>query len=68
MAVKGTKSGPFYIGVDVGTSSVRAALVDNVGRIVSFSSVDVRIWQPSAGFYEQSSDDIWSCLCSAVKV
>lgn len=62
------KLGPYYIGVDVGTSSVRAAVVDASGRIISFSSEDIRIWQPSESLYEQSSDDIWNCLCSAVRV
>ncbi len=58
----------YYIAVDVGTNSVRTAVVDRGGRIISFASEEIRIWQPSADTYEQSSDDIWSCLCAAVKV
>ena len=58
----------YYIAVDVGTSSVRAAVVDRDGRILSFASEEIRIWQPSTGMYEQSSEDIWCCLCAAVRV
>ena len=58
----------YYIAVDVGTSSVRTAVVDRGGRIMSFASEEIRIWQPSADMYEQSSEDIWSCLCAAVRV
>ena len=57
-----------YIAVDVGTSSVRAAVVDGEGRIVKYSSEDIRIWQPMPKLYEQSSENIWECLCSAVRV
>ncbi len=58
----------YYIAVDVGTSSVRTAVVDRGGKIISFASEEIRIWQPSADMYEQSSDDIWICLFAAVKV
>ena len=57
-----------YIAVDVGTSSVRTAVVDKGGSIISFSSEEIRIWQPSTNMYEQSSDEVWSCLCTAVRV
>lgn len=57
-----------YIAVDVGTSSVRAAVVDRGGRILSFASEEIRVWQPSTDMYEQSSEDIWTCLCAAVRV
>ena len=58
----------YYVAIDVGTSSVRAAVVDGGGRIISSASKEIRIWQPSTDMYEQSSDDIWSCLCCAVRV
>ena len=58
----------FYIAVDVGTSSVRAALVTSEGRVVSSASRPLQIWQPSPDYYEQSSEDIWNKACLAVKV
>ncbi|CAB3982997.1 FGGY carbohydrate kinase domain-containing isoform X1 [Paramuricea clavata] len=62
-----TNSDEYYIAVDVGTSSVRTAVVDRNGRIHSFASEEIRIWQSSSNMYEQSSEDIWSCLCTAVR-
>ncbi|XP_028412955.1 FGGY carbohydrate kinase domain-containing protein-like [Dendronephthya gigantea] len=56
-----------YIAVDVGTSSVRTAVVDREGRIIEYSSEDISIWQPSPELYELSSENIWKCLCSAVR-
>ena len=58
----------YYIGVDVGTASVRAALVTNNGRIGSSATRALQIWQPLADYYEQSSEDIWRNVCSVVKV
>ena len=58
----------YYIGVDVGTASVRAALVSSNGSIVSSASRPLQIWQPLPDFYEQSSEDIWENVCAVVKV
>ncbi|KAJ7330599.1 hypothetical protein OS493_022214 [Desmophyllum pertusum] len=57
----------YYIGVDVGTASVRAALVASDGKIVSCASRPLQIWQPLPDYYEQSSEDIWSNVCLVVK-
>lgn len=57
----------YYIGVDVGTASVRAALVSSNGSIVSSASRPLQIWQPRPDFYEQSSEDIWENVCAVVK-
>jgi len=58
----------YYIGVDVGTASVRAALVANDGKIVSCATRPLQIWQPLPDYYEQSSEDVWRNVCSVVKV
>ena len=58
----------YFIGVDVGTGSVRAALVSDKGEIKKMSTHDIKIWNPSPGFYEQSSEDIWKSCCYVVKV
>ncbi|XP_063220758.1 FGGY carbohydrate kinase domain-containing protein isoform X2 [Bacillus rossius redtenbacheri] len=57
----------YFVGVDVGTGSVRAALVDNRGKFHKTSTKDTKTWTPKAGYYEQSTDDIWSACCSVVK-
>ncbi|XP_077978757.1 FGGY carbohydrate kinase domain-containing protein-like [Glandiceps talaboti] len=59
--------GNLYIGVDVGTGSVRAALVNSDGVILTTSQKDIKIWEPAVDFYEQSSEDIWNTVCHIVK-
>ncbi|XP_048727454.2 FGGY carbohydrate kinase domain-containing protein-like isoform X2 [Ostrea edulis] len=56
-----------YIGVDVGTSSVRAAVVKQDGKIIAKASETIRIWNPDTNFYLQSSDDIWNAVTQVVK-
>lgn len=58
----------YFIGIDVGTGSVRAALIDNDGKMLKTSSRNITTWNPNPGFYEQSSDDIWNSCCHVVKV
>lgn len=58
----------YYIGVDVGTGSVRAALVQYNGDIIKTSICPIKIWNPQKDFYEQSSNDIWKSCCKVVKV
>ncbi|KLU89714.1 hypothetical protein MAPG_08683 [Magnaporthiopsis poae ATCC 64411] len=60
-----------YIGVDVGTGSARACLIDDSGDIKSLASENIQLWQPSSGLegshYEQSTTDIWKAICTCVK-
>ena len=60
--------GKYFIGVDVGTSSVRAALVSIDGKVVTTTTNPIKIWEPRPDFYEQSSDDIWNSCSNCVKV
>ncbi|XP_077096545.1 FGGY carbohydrate kinase domain-containing protein-like [Siphateles boraxobius] len=57
----------YYVAVDVGTASVRAALVTPDGQVKHTAEEPVVIWEPRAEHYEQSSADIWSKCCRAVK-
>jgi FGGY-family pentulose kinase len=54
-----------YLGVDVGTSSVRAALFDATGAMRGMAVHPIRLERPRQEFAEQSSDDIWAA-CGAV--
>ena len=58
----------FYVGVDVGTSSVRAALIGQNGEVVTMATHPIDIFEPQPDFYEQSSDNIWNGCCAVVKV
>lgn len=59
---------PYYVGVDVGTASVRAALVSSNGKIVSSAIRRLKIWKSQPNYFEQSSEDIWGNVCTVVKV
>lgn len=40
-----------YIGIDVGTGSARACIIDDKGDIVGLASENIGLWQPEHGFY-----------------
>ncbi|CAI6340592.1 unnamed protein product [Periconia digitata] len=56
-----------YIGIDVGTGSARACIMNDQGDIVGLASENIGLWQPQTGYYEQSTSDIWRCICSSVR-
>ena len=58
----------YYIGVDVGTSSVRAGLFSENGRMVTLATNPIHILETEPGFYEQSTDNIWQACCTCVRV
>ncbi|XP_034559577.1 FGGY carbohydrate kinase domain-containing protein [Notolabrus celidotus] len=57
----------YYVGVDVGTASVRAALVTRTGQLRSTAEEPISIWEPQADHYVQSSTEIWDKCCTVVK-
>uniref|UniRef100_A0A8D0ACH4 FGGY carbohydrate kinase domain-containing protein n=1 Tax=Sander lucioperca TaxID=283035 RepID=A0A8D0ACH4_SANLU len=57
----------YYVGVDVGTASVRAALVTRAGLIKSTAEEPISIWEPQSDYYVQSSTEIWEKCCTVVK-
>nr|XP_046263487.1 FGGY carbohydrate kinase domain-containing protein [Scatophagus argus] len=57
----------FYVGVDVGTASVRAALVTRAGLLHSTAEEPISIWEPQTDHYVQSSAEIWKKCCTVVK-
>ncbi|KAL1879383.1 hypothetical protein VTK73DRAFT_7020 [Phialemonium thermophilum] len=61
----------YYIGIDVGTGSARACIIDSTGDIKALASENIKLWQPAGGYegshYEQSTTDIWNCICICVK-
>ena len=55
------------IGVDVGTGSARAGVFDAEGRLLGAGKHPVTIWQEPGDIVEQSSEQIWQAVCSAVR-
>lgn len=58
----------YYIGIDVGTASVRAALIQEDGVVRATAKKEITIWNPKPSFYQQSSVDIWNAVICTVKV
>lgn len=58
----------YFVGVDVGTGSVRAALVSENGKIVSSSVEEITTWNIKPDIFEQSTDNIWKAVVKSVKV
>ena len=59
----------YYIGVDIGTGSARACLVDASGHIAASDTQDTKTWRDENDhrIFEQSTTDIWTKICIAVK-
>lgn len=62
-----SSSQAYFVGVDVGTGSVRAALVTDFGKIVSSHVENTKTWNIQPDFYEQSTDNIWEAISKCVK-
>jgi FGGY-family pentulose kinase len=56
-----------FLGVDVGTSSVRVALFDINGKVIDLKVSPIQIFSSQVDFYEQSSEEIWSSICNVIK-
>jgi D-ribulokinase len=56
-----------YIGIDVGTMSARAGVFDSTGRLIASARQPIAVWRAPGDIVEQSSDDIWSAVTSAVR-
>lgn len=57
---------PLFIGIDVGSASVRAGLYDRTGHRLAFRVRPILQFHPRANVVEQSSADIWANACRAV--
>ena len=55
------------IGVDVGTGSARAGVFDAKGRLLAAAKHPITAWHGPGEMVEQSSDQIWRAVCTAVR-
>ncbi len=58
---------PYYLGIDVGTSAVKALLIDEKGTIAGSSSHACSLRQPFIGWAEQDPEEWWTATVAAVK-
>ncbi len=55
-----------FLGLDLGTTNIKALLVDETGTVVARSSAAVDIVHGAGGAVEQDIDDIWSATLAAM--
>ena len=56
-----------YLGIDIGTSSVKAVIVDDKDTVVEQASAALNVSRPNPGWSEQNPGDWWTATCAAVK-
>jgi xylulokinase len=49
-----------YLGLDIGTSSVKAVLMDESQRVVASTTADLEVSRPHSGWSEQNPDSWWT--------
>ncbi|KAK4527579.1 hypothetical protein GAYE_SCF41G5502 [Galdieria yellowstonensis] len=57
----------YFIGVDVGTGSVRAGIFNRNGLLVEYSEKTIQTQNLAEDFYEQSSQEIWEAVVLSVR-
>ncbi|KAG6829683.1 hypothetical protein H0H92_003801 [Tricholoma furcatifolium] len=59
----------YYIGIDVGTGSARVSLVKKDGSVAASSTHDTNTYRDPDDhrIFEQSTSNLWSSICAAVK-
>ncbi len=56
----------YFIGIDLGTSSVKLMLVDVGGNIKKTVTKEYPVFYPSSGWSEQNADDWWRAIDEAI--
>lgn len=57
----------YFLGVDVGTSSVRVGLFDINGNLIEQQTENIKVFNLKADFYEQSTEEIWTNICKCIR-
>ena len=57
----------YYIGADLGTSSLKLMLVESSGKIVKSVTREYDVIYPRAGWSEQNPKDWWEAFVSGIK-
>lgn len=58
--------GHLFLGVDVGTTAVKAAVFDQSGSVQAMASMDAEVDYPVPGASEQDMDDVWRNVRHAI--
>ncbi len=67
MKMKEGKRMPYFMGVDLGTSSAKALIVDERGEGAALASAEYDISIPRLGWAEQDADMLWRACAGCVR-
>jgi xylulokinase len=59
--------GPLFIGLDIGTSAVKAGLVDAHGTILALTTAPCSVSRPQPGWAEQDPADYWTGAVTCIR-
>lgn len=57
----------YYLGIDMGTTNIKAALFTEDGSMATFSSEPTPVIHPKEGWSEFGPLELWSVLCRCIK-
>ncbi len=57
----------YFVGIDLGTSSVRAVAVDTVGRTIATGQCEYDIMKPELNQAEQDMNQLWEATIQAIR-
>ncbi len=55
------------LGIDIGTSGLKAALFDEAGRVLLQATEAYPVYYPKPGWAEQDPEDWWKAACAAIR-
>ena len=64
--MSGAREAPLYLGIDLGTSGVKAALCDDAGSFVAQAEAPLSVSRPHPLWSEQDPEDWWRAVGEAV--
>lgn len=59
--------GTVFVGLDIGTSGVKAILVSETGEVLAHANTPLELWTPQPGWAEQHPDDWWAATIVSIK-
>ena len=59
--------GPYFLGFDGGTESMRVGIFDREGTPITFAAEAYALKHPRPGWAEQNPAEWWACLVAAVQ-
>ena len=57
----------YFMGLDNGGTTTKAALYDLTGKEIGVSSVETRMLAPKPGFTERDMEEMWQANCTVIR-